>query len=246
MEAESPTDDPLLTDKRLKEKKQKLHETLSRVIRHFEKEDPKRAQDIRAMVVDSEHQRREVSKVYSSYRAVRSQYDVSDSPVPDGPVLGESSGTEIVAPSDIPMPSALGPGEKQSETDLPSDVPPGMVPPVPPPVIFPQVIIVGSTHPAKSVQFADIEETNVNDLSSEGPETSDEDDDMSDQEEEEQALKTEGRPQRSKGQLVPPGPPAGPPPGLPMFSAYPPPSLFNQAPPSSSSWKIWSSPMKRG
>ena len=36
-------------------------------------------------------------------------YDISDIPMPDAPLIGESS--DIIANSDIPMPSALGPEE---------------------------------------------------------------------------------------------------------------------------------------
>jgi WW domain-binding protein 11 len=91
---------PLPNEKSLKEKKRKLEETLSRVVTHFERDDPKKAGYIRSLITDSESKRRNMAKVFRDYETARSQIDVSDIPLPGEGVPGSLDS--------IPLPGAEG------------------------------------------------------------------------------------------------------------------------------------------
>ena len=99
----------LPTEKALKEKKRKLIETLERILSYYKKEDPEKCAEVKKLIAESELRRRENLERCQSYQAARSQYAVSDIPLPDA--------------NDIPMP----------ELDMaPLSSPPGP-PPGPPP-----------------------------------------------------------------------------------------------------------------
>lgn len=122
----------LPTEKALKEKKRKLIETLERILSYYKKEDPEKCAEVKKMIAESELRRRENLERCQSYQAARSQYAVSDIPLPDA--------------NDIPMP----------ELDTaPLSSPPGP-PPGPPPddllAVLGVVELEGKQ--AKSVRFA--------------------------------------------------------------------------------------------
>ena len=122
----------LPTEKALKEKKRKLIETLERILSYYKKEDPEKCGEVKKMIAESELRRRENLERCQSYQAARSQYAVSDIPLPDA--------------NDIPMP----------ELDAaPLSSPPGP-PPGPPPddllAVLGVVELEGKQ--AKSVRFA--------------------------------------------------------------------------------------------
>ena len=122
----------LPTEKALKEKKRKLIETLERILSYYKKEDPEKCAEVKKMIAESELRRRENLERCQSYQAARSQYAVSDIPLPDA--------------NDIPMP----------ELDTaPLSSPPGP-PPGPPPddllAVLGVVELEGKQQ--KSVRFA--------------------------------------------------------------------------------------------
>lgn len=116
----------------MKEKKRKLIETLERIIAYYKKEDPEKCTEVKKMIAESELRRRENLERCQSYQAARSQYAVSDIPLPDA--------------NDIPMP----------ELDTaPLSSPPGP-PPGPPPDDLLEVlgIVEEENKQPKSVRFA--------------------------------------------------------------------------------------------
>lgn len=118
----------------MKEKKRKLIETLERIISYYKREDPEKCTEVKKMIAESELRRRENLERCQSYQAARSQYAVSDIPLPDA--------------NDIPMP----------ELDtMPLSSPPGP-PPGPPPddlLAALGVVELENKQPiAKSVRFA--------------------------------------------------------------------------------------------
>ena len=122
----------LPTEKALKEKKRKLIETLERIISYYKKEDPEKCAEVKKMIAESELRRRENLERCQSYQAARSQYAVSDIPLPDA--------------NDIPMP----------ELDtIPLGSPPG--PPLGPPpddLLAVLGVVEMENKQAKSVRFA--------------------------------------------------------------------------------------------
>ena len=122
----------LPTEKALKEKKRKLIDTLERILAYYKKEDPEKCAEVKKMVAESELRRRENLERCQSYQVARSQYAISDIPLPDA--------------NDIPMP----------ELDMaPLNSPPGP-PPGPPPedlLAVLGVVELESKQP-KSVRFA--------------------------------------------------------------------------------------------
>eukprot|EP00731_Ephydatia_muelleri_P028524 Em0020g168a len=124
-----------------------------------------------ALIVDSEGKRRRVAQVYNSYRAARSEINVSDIPMPDAQLGG-------LLPSDIPMPDETRPegssgtsgGDNEGDDDEEDEDddeeeegegegaprPPGPPPGAPPPDIVPTGVIVQEYKaPKKSVRFAE-------------------------------------------------------------------------------------------
>jgi WW domain-binding protein 11 len=74
---------PLPNEKGLLEKKRKLRSNLDRIVKYWQKEDPKKAHDVKQLILDSENKRRETTQLHDSYREARSQCEVSDIPLPD-------------------------------------------------------------------------------------------------------------------------------------------------------------------
>lgn len=121
----------LPTGKALKEKKRKLIETLERILSYYKKEDPEKCAEVKQMVAESELRRRENLERCQSYQAARSQYAVSDIPLPDA--------------NDIPMP----------ELDAaPVSSPPGPPPGPPPDDLLAVLGVVELEGLPKSVRFA--------------------------------------------------------------------------------------------
>ena len=123
----------LPTEKALKEKKRKLIETLERILSYYKKEDPEKCAEVKKMIAESELRRRENLERCQTYQAARSQYAVSDIPLPDA--------------NDIPMPEL--------------DTAPLSSPPGPPPGLPPEdllavlgVVELESKQVNKSVRFA--------------------------------------------------------------------------------------------
>jgi len=126
----------LPTEKALKEKKRKLVETLERIISFYKKEDPEKCTEIKKLIAESELRRRENVERCQTYQAARSQYALSDIPLPDA--------------NDIPMPAELD--------ALPDTVVPPGPPPGPPPADLLAVLgLIGiemEKKTTKSVRFA--------------------------------------------------------------------------------------------
>ncbi|KAJ7372701.1 WW domain-binding protein 11 [Desmophyllum pertusum] len=115
---------PLPNDKALKEKKRKLKETLDRMVRIYEKDDPSQSGQVRQLIADSErkHLQAQLSAHELRQRALAVEAMMTpDIPLPTNIPLPHAG---MLMPSDIPLPGPL-PGQ------LP--LPPGLIPPGPPP-----------------------------------------------------------------------------------------------------------------
>jgi len=140
----------LPTEKALKEKKRKLVETLERIISYYKKEDPEKCTEIKKLIAESELRRRENVERCQTYQAARSQFALSDIPLPDA--------------NDIPMPAEL-------DTVPDAIVPPGP-PPGPPPADLLAVLgLIGvemEKKTTKSVRFApEVVQDNSDDVENE-------------------------------------------------------------------------------
>ena len=183
---EAETEVEAAIEKGLEEKKRKLHSQMDRVLKYWQREDPKKAHDIKQLIVDSEGKRRRIAQVYNSYRAARSEINISDIPMPDAQLGG-------LLPSDIPMPDETrpegGPGvsggdnkgdsDEEDEEDEDDDEeeeegalrPPGPPPGAPPLDIVPTGVIVQEYKvPKKSVRFAEGSDGSDSDSEGEGDE----------------------------------------------------------------------------
>lgn len=121
----------LPTEKALKEKKRKLIETLERILAYYKKEDPEKCAEVKKMIAESELRRRENLERCQSYQAARSQYAVSDIPLPDA--------------NDIPMP--------EFDATAPRS-PPGPPPGPPPDDLLAVLGVELEAKQPKSVRFA--------------------------------------------------------------------------------------------
>ncbi|XP_048575895.1 WW domain-binding protein 11 isoform X2 [Nematostella vectensis] len=115
--------EPLPNDKALKDKKKKLRETLERLQKLYEKDDPRKAGEIQKLLDDSDQRRQHAYlEAYESKRVAEMMaMEYSDIPLPTGIPLSQPG---VPMPSDIPLPGAL-PGQQT--------LPPGLIPPGPPP-----------------------------------------------------------------------------------------------------------------
>lgn len=115
---------PLPNDKALKEKKRKLKETLDRMLKLYEKDDPSHSGQMRQLIADSERKRLQAQMSAHEIRQKALAEEARmppDIPLPPNIPLPHAG---MLMPSDIPLPGPL-PGQ------LP--LPPGLIPPGPPP-----------------------------------------------------------------------------------------------------------------
>ncbi|XP_020627908.1 WW domain-binding protein 11-like isoform X2 [Orbicella faveolata] len=115
---------PLPNDKALKEKKRKLKETLDRMLRLYEKDDPSQSGQVRQLIADSERKRlqAQLSAHELRQKAIAEEAMMPpDIPLPPNIPLPHAG---MLMPSDIPLPGPL-PGQVP--------LPPGLIPPGPPP-----------------------------------------------------------------------------------------------------------------
>jgi hypothetical protein len=58
---------PLPNEKGLLEKKRKLRSNLDRIVKYWQKEDPKKAHDVKQLILDSENKRRETTQLHGHF-----------------------------------------------------------------------------------------------------------------------------------------------------------------------------------
>ncbi|XP_033108004.1 WW domain-binding protein 11-like [Anneissia japonica] len=140
-----------LGEKVIKDKRKKLKETLDRVLKLYQKEDPDRYADYKRAEMDYDKKRQQHAKYYESIRETQ-QVNVDSIPLPDAPEIPSM----IPLPKDIPLPGAMPPSilkktsaYEQSASSrrvpgpppgLPPGLPPGKRPPGPPPGLPPWVL----------------------------------------------------------------------------------------------------------
>ncbi|XP_071966014.1 uncharacterized protein [Antedon mediterranea] len=145
-----------LGEKVIKDKRKKLKETLDRVLKLYQKEDPDRYADYKRAEMDYDKKRQQHAKYYESIRETQ-QVDVDSIPLPDIAAMPSM----IPLPKDIPLPgskpqsilkktsayeqaSRRAPGPPPG---LPPGLPPGKRPPGPPPGLPPWVLEGDNTEP---------------------------------------------------------------------------------------------------
>lgn len=216
LEAEVSTPQP--TDKSLQEKKRKLHASLDRIVKYYQKEDPKKGAEVKKLILDSEKKRRERSQLYNSYTAARSQINVEDIPMPDSMPQGLG---------DIPMPQALGLDEEREPGSL---VPPPPPPGSPPPDLKNYAVIMDhGAERRRSIRFADEEDKEKEDDDDDGASESGSEDSSHDDSEEGEEFESSDQPSSS---ATHPALPPGPPPNMASYRHPPlPPPLQQQQQP---------------
>ncbi|XP_043194735.1 WW domain-binding protein 11-like [Amphibalanus amphitrite] len=133
-----------LSEKVLKEKRKKLKETLERVLKLYEKEDPEYWADIRRSESEYEKKRGSLITYYESVKHAQ-QVQVEEIPLPQN-LLPETAPAHIPLPPglELPPPPAAGilkrhpPGTEPGEGAEPRRGPPGVPPGPPPPLELPE------------------------------------------------------------------------------------------------------------